>query len=67
MEHKVQSTTRESIKKSVNKWDGDSISIFKLIYSHDNMIKPIGDVIDSIPDEQLNDALVLAESFNKRD
>lgn len=57
MNKQIESFARNTLKKGLARCDEHSHRIFKLMYSHKDLEKPINDVVDNIPVEKLDWAM----------
>ena len=57
MNSKLQEYARRDIKNGLEKLPEKWQKMFKRLYSHGDLDKPINDVVDGIPEEKLDTAL----------
>jgi len=62
---KIINFTRDQIKEGLSKLEDKHRLFFKRLYSHENLDKPINEVVDNIPEERLSWALTQVENSLK--
>ena len=62
MDKTVVAFIREQIKKGLAQLEDTHRLRFNRMYSHENLEKPVNDVVDTIPEEKLNWALTQVEN-----
>lgn len=53
--------TREQIKKGLESLSEGNQHVFRLMYSHEDLTRPLSDVVDNMPEKQLKWALLQVE------
>jgi len=61
MQESIRKEYKLRIKKGLEKLDKGCHSLFKRMYSHDNLERDINEVVDRIPDNKLDNALSQVE------
>jgi len=57
MNNKLSQFAREELKQGLQKCTDPEKHVFKRLYSHDNLELPINEVVDNMPDEELDWAM----------
>lgn len=66
MNKELSRYARDYLHKNLIKLKDSNIHVFKLLYSHENMSASLTEVIDSIPDSQLDLAMQQVENTIKK-
>jgi hypothetical protein len=66
MNQQLQTFARETLKKGLAQCSDAQQLIFKRMYSHKNLEKPISEVVDAMPAERLDWAMQQVESTIKK-
>jgi len=62
MNKTVVNFIREEIKKGLAQLEDKNRLLFNRMYSHDNLERPVNEVVDDMPEEKLNWALTQVEN-----
>lgn len=62
MNQQLQQFARQTLKDGLAKLSEDSQLVFKRMYSHRDLAKPINDVVDDMPPEKLDWAMQQVEN-----
>lgn len=57
MNDQLQNFARAELKKGLSQCNESEQMLFKKMYSHDNLQRPIGEVVDLMPEENLDWAM----------
>jgi len=57
MNKQLQEFARSTLKLGLAKLDAKQVMLFKRMYSHNDLLKNISDVVDDMPDESLDWAM----------